>query len=61
MSLTDALMSVGFKTNVSFITNLDLETHRNDVDRPRIKVVDWYYNTVAGSMLEDTTQIVLAS
>ena len=59
VNLTDALISVGFKTNnVVFQNNNDLETNRPDAERPRVKVLDWYYFTTTGSLLEDTTQIV---
>ena len=59
VNLTDALISVGFKTNnVVFQNNNDLETNRPDAERPRVKVLDWYYFTTNGSLLEDTTQIV---
>ena len=59
VNLADALISVGFKTNnVVFQNNNDLETNRPDAERPRVKVLDWYYFTTNGSLLEDTTQIV---
>ena len=59
VNLTDALISVGFKTNnVVFQNNNDLETNRPDAERPRVKVLDWYHFTTNGSLLEDTTQIV---
>ena len=59
-NLTDALTSVGFKVNSStpFNTNLDLETNLSDSDRPRVKLVDWFYFTPQGSMLQNTTQII---
>ena len=57
--LTDALISIGFKVTspASWNTNGDLETNLADSDRPRIKVVDWFYFTTQGSLLSDTTQI----
>ena len=59
VNLTDALISVGFKTNnIVFQNNNDLETNRPDAERPRVKVLDWFYFTTNGSLLEDTTQIV---
>ena len=60
VNLTDALISVGFKTNnVVFQNNGDLETNRPDAERPRSKVLDWYYfSATNGSLLEDSTQIV---
>ena len=59
VNLTDALISVGFKTNnLVFQNNNDLETNRPDAERPRVKVLDYYYFTTNGSLLEDTTQIV---
>ena len=59
VNLTDALISVGFKTNNTiFQDNSDLTAIPDD-ERPRIKIVDWYYFSGAnGSLLEDTTQIV---
>ena len=59
VNLTDALISVGFKTNNTiFQDNSDLTAIPDD-QRPRIKIVDWYYFSGAnGSLLEDTTQIV---
>ena len=62
VNLTDALISVGFKTNnIVFQNNNDLETNRPDAERPRVKVIDWfYYNAFTnGSLLEDTNQIIL--
>ena len=61
-NLTDALISVGLK--VSSVTpwnnNDDLETSRIDSERPRIKVVDWYYfSGVNGSLLSDASHIIL--
>ena len=58
-NLTDALISVGFKvtSTASWNTNSDLETHLADSDRPRIKVVDWFYFTTQGSLLSDVHQI----
>ena len=60
VNLTDALISVGFKTNnVVFQNNGDLETNRPDAERPRVKVLDWFYFSQSnGSLLEDTIQIV---
>ena len=60
VNLTDALISVGFKTNITvFQNNNDLETNRPDAERPRVKVLDWFYFDLASpSQLEDTTQIV---
>ena len=59
VNLTDALISVGFKTNNTiFQDNSDLTAIPDD-QRPRIKIVDWYYFSGAnGSLLEDTIQIV---
>ena len=59
VNLTDALISVGFKTNNTvFQNNNDLETNRPDAERPRVKVLDWYYFDLASpSQLEDTNQI----
>jgi len=59
VNLTDALISVGFKTNNTvFQNNNDLETNRPDAERPRVKVLDWFYFSQSnGSQLEDTTQI----
>ena len=58
-NLTDALISVGFKvsSSASWNTNGDLETNLADSDRPRVKLVDWFYFTTQGSLLSDTTQI----
>ena len=58
VNLTDALISVGFKTNNTiFQDNSDLTAIPDD-ERPRIKIVDWYYFSGAnGSLLEDTIQI----
>ena len=57
--LSDCLSSVGFKSIMVFNTNADLETSRADAERPRIKVVDFFYgNASGGSKLIDTTQIV---
>ena len=58
VNLTDALISVGFKTNNTiFQDNSDLTAIPDD-QRPRIKIVDWYYFSGAnGSLLEDTIQI----
>ena len=60
VNLTDALISVGFKTNNTvFQNNNDLETNRPDAERPRVKVLDWFYFDLASpSQLEDTKQIV---
>ena len=60
VNLTDALISVGFKTNnIVFQNNNDLETNRPDAERPRVKVLDWFYFSQSnGSQLEDTVQIV---
>ena len=60
VNLTDALISVGFKTNNTvFQNNNDLETNRPDAERPRVKVLDWFYFSQSnGSLLEDTIQIV---
>ena len=60
VNLTDALISVGFKTNNTvFQNNNDLETNRPDAERPRVKVLDWYYFDLASpSQLEDAAQIV---
>ena len=59
VNLTDALISVGFKNNnIVFQNNNDLETNRPDAGRPRAKVLDWFYFTTTGSLLEDTNQIV---
>ena len=60
VNLTDALISVGFKTNNTvFQNNNDLETNRPDAERPRVKVLDWFYFSQSnGSQLEDTIQIV---
>jgi len=62
MNLTDALSSVGFKvnSNTPFNTNLDLETNLSESDRPRVKVIDWFYFTSQGSMLSDTSQIIFS-
>ena len=57
-NLTDALSSVGFKiNNIIFSNNSDLETNRPDDERPRIKVVDWYYFDTGPTVLEDSLQI----
>ena len=57
-NLTDALSSVGFKiNNIIFSNNSDLETNRPDDERPRIKVVDWYYFDTSPTVLEDSLQI----
>ena len=62
LNLTDALSSVGFKvnSNTPFNTNLDLETNLSETDRPRVKVIDYFYFTSQGSKLEDETQIVFS-
>ena len=59
VNLTDALISVGFKTNNTiFQDNSDLTAIPHD-QRPRIKIVDWFYFSQSnGSLLEDTIQIV---
>ena len=57
-NLTDSLSSVGFKiNNIIFSNNNDLETNRPDDERPRIKVVDWYYFDTGYTVLEDSLQI----
>ena len=58
-NLTDALISVGFKVSstIAWNTNGDLETNLADSDRPRVKVVDYYYFTTQGSLLSDNSQI----
>lgn len=63
-TLTEALASVGFKKTTAdlFNSNYDLETNLPDLERPRIKVVDYYYkevptSEVPGSLLVDATQI----
>ena len=56
---TDALFSVGFKTNkTAFQNNNDLETDRPDAERPKVKVLDWFHFATDGSLLEDATQII---
>jgi len=68
MSLTEALTSVGYKKTSStpFNNNADLETSLVDSERPRIKVVDYFFSLVgdastpAGSLLTNVDQIVLA-
>ena len=68
MSLTESLVSVGYKKTSStpFNTNAELETNLTDSERPRIKVVDYFYNYAgdannpAGSLLQNTDQIILA-
>jgi hypothetical protein len=61
VNLTDALVSVGYKKNstTAFNNNYDLETNLSDVNRPRIKIVDYHYisapsNSTTGSLLEDS-------
>ena len=60
VSLTDALVSVGYKTSpaVQFNNNYDLEGNLADAERPRIKLVDYHYvqnpsNSSTGSLLSD--------
>lgn len=61
-NLTDAMVSVGFKVSsgTTWNTNADLETNVLDANRPRIKVVDWFYFIGTGSLLSDTNQIITA-
>ena len=51
MSLTEALASVGYKktSSLPFNSNSDLETSLADNERPRIKVVDYFYGLSAGA------------
>ena len=60
LNLTDARITVGFKvsSSVSWNTSGGLETNFADSDRPRVKLVDWFYFTTQGSLFSDTTQIV---
>lgn len=64
MSLSDALKSVGLKSNgVTLLNNYDLETNVSQSERSHIKVVDINYkaNVTAsheGSVLKDTFKIV---
>ena len=64
MSLSDALKSVGLKSNgVSLLNNYDLETNVKQTERPHIKVVDINYKSsvtisAEGSVLEDPLQII---
>ena len=64
MSLSDALKSVGLKSNgVLLMNNYDLETNVKQTERPHIKVIDINFKaSVAtsseGSVLEDTLQII---
>lgn len=69
MSLTEALASVGYKktSSLPFNSNYDLETSLADNERPRIKVVDYYFGLSAGpsaitidSYLTNTDQIVFS-
>ena len=60
MSLTDALVSVGYKksSTTAFANNYDLETGLADAERPRIKLVDYHYvqspaTSSAGTLLSD--------
>ena len=64
MSLTDALISVGYKKSVSvaFANNYDLQDSIPDVNRPRIQIFDINYeptptSSTAGSLLEDSPAI----
>ena len=61
VSLTDALVSVGYKksSTIQFNNNYDLETNLADSERPRIKLVDYHYiqnptTSNTGSLLSDT-------
>ena len=61
MSLTDALISVGYKksSSVAFANNYDLETGLAEAERPRIKLVDYRYvqapgNSTTGTLLSDS-------
>ena len=61
VSLTDALVSVGYKksSTIQFNNNYDLETSLADSERPRIKLVDYHYiqnptTSNTGSLLSDT-------
>ena len=64
MSLTDALISVGYKKSLSvaFANNFDLQDILPDVNRPRIQIFDINYeptptSSTAGSLLEDSPAI----
>ena len=64
MSLTDALISVGYQKSLSaaFANNYDLQDHLLDVNRPRIQIFDINYvanptSSIAGSLLEDYSAI----
>ena len=61
VSLTDALVSVGYKesSTIQFNNNYVLETNLADNERPRIKLVDYHYiqnpsNSNTGSLLSDS-------
>ena len=64
MSLSDALRSVGLKSNnVLLMNNFDLETNVKQLERPHIKICDINIKaSVAsssdGTLLEDTLQII---
>ena len=61
MSLFDALIATGYKapTTTPYNSNADLETSRPDDERPRIKVVDYFHFSTNGSLLNDTTQMII--
>ena len=61
VSLTDALVSVGYKksSTIQFNNNYDLETNLSDDERPRIKLLDYHYiqnptDSNTGSLLSDS-------
>ena len=64
MSVTDALVSVGYQNNsaTAFLNNYDLQDGLVDASRPRIQVFDYKYvgsPTISsqGSLLEDSSRI----
>ena len=64
MTLSDALRSVGLKSNgVLLMNNYDLETNVKQTERPHIKVIDINFKasvatSTEGSVLEDPLQII---
>ena len=64
MSVTDALVSVGYQNNSAsaFMNNYDLQDGLVDASRPRIQIFDHKYvanptDSNQGSLLEDSSRI----
>jgi hypothetical protein len=65
VSLTDALVSVGYNkaSSTAFNNNYDLETSLPDAERPRIKLVDYHYiqsptTSTTGTLLSDAVTMI---